>query len=127
MNFDTADKNLKNVILVGDRVLIKPSTTKDTTKGGLYLPPTVKEKEEIFTGYIIKVGPGYALPVIQETDEPWKKKAEEPQYVPLQAKQGDLALYVNKSGYEIQINSEKYCIVPHSAILMLYRDEELLS
>ena len=46
-------------------------------------------------------------------------------YLPLQAKEGDLAVYLQNSAYEINFNDEKYLIVPHSAILMLIRDEGL--
>ena len=46
-------------------------------------------------------------------------------YVPLQPKEGDEAIYLQNSGYEIEFNNEKYVIIPHSAILMLIRDEEL--
>jgi co-chaperonin GroES (HSP10) len=39
---------------------------------------------------------------------------------------GDLAVYLNKSGFEIEFNNEKYIILPHSAILMIIRDENLM-
>ena len=38
---------------------------------------------------------------------------------------GDLAVFLNKSGYEIEFNKEKYIILPHSAILLMVRDESL--
>lgn len=37
----TADNKLKRLIVVGDRVLIKPKDPTDRTVSGLYLPPTV--------------------------------------------------------------------------------------
>ncbi len=68
---------LKKLIVVGDRLLVKPSSLSDKTKGGLFLPPGYKEKEEIQTGYIIKVGPGYPIPMPSEDmDEPWKNSEE---------------------------------------------------
>ncbi|NJM16993.1 MAG: co-chaperone GroES [Bacteroidales bacterium] len=114
-------------MLIGDRVLIKPSTQQEKTKTGLYLPPTVKEKEKLHTGYVIKVGPGYPIPAINEIDEPWKDKSEDVKYVPLQPKEGDLAIFLQKSVFEIEFNKEKYIIAPNSAILMLVRDEDLFS
>lgn len=111
-------------ILVGDKVLIKPKTTKTKTKSGLYLPPGVEEKESTHSGYVIKAGPGYPIPALQDNDEIWKQK-EEVKYVPLQAQPGDLAVYLHKSGFEIEFNDEKYLILPHTAILMLIRDEGL--
>ena len=73
----------------------------------------------------MKAGPGYPIPAISNEDEPWKSKSDDVKYVPLQAKEGDLAIYLQKSAYEIEFNKEKYYIVPHSAILMLVRDEGL--
>jgi co-chaperonin GroES (HSP10) len=61
----TADNRLKKLIVVGDRVLIMPSKQTDKTASGLYLPPGVQEKEKIQSGYVIKVGPGYPLPLRQ--------------------------------------------------------------
>ena len=74
----------------------------------------------------MKVGPGYPIPAVSDEDEAWKQKNEEVKYVPLQAQMGDLAVYLNKSGFEIEFNKEKYVILPHSAILMIIRDEKLL-
>ncbi len=111
--------------MVGDRVLIKPKSPQDKTKTGLYLPPGVHEKEKIQVGYVLKVGPGYPIPAIHEADEPWKDKSDEVKYVPLQPKIGDIAIYLQNSSFEIEFNNEKYVIIPHNAILMLIRDEEL--
>ncbi len=119
------ESDLEKFIVVGDRVLIKPKSPQEKTKSGLYLPPGVQEKEKIHDGYVLKVGPGYPIPAIQEADEPWKDRADEVKYVPLQPKSGDLAVYLQKSGYEIEFNNERYVIVPHSAILILIRDSSL--
>lgn len=89
------------------------------------MPPSVQEKEKIQAGYIIKVGPGYPLPAQNGEREVWEKKEEEVRYLPLQAQEGDLAVYLQNAVYEISFNDEKYLIVPHSAILMLIRDEGL--
>ena len=127
MTLEIDEKDINKFIVVGDRVLIKPKTPHDKTKTGLYLPPGVQEKESIQSGYVLKVGPGYPIPAINEADEPWKDKSNEVKYVPLQPKAGDLAVYLQKSGWEIEFNDEKYVIVPHNSILMLIRDEELFT
>lgn len=119
------ESDLKKFILVGDRVLIKPKSPQEKTKSGLYLPPGVQENEKIHSGYVLKVGPGYPIPAINESEEPWKDRSEEVKYVPLQPKSGDLAIYLQNSGYEIEFNKERLVIVPHSAILLLIRDSEL--
>jgi co-chaperonin GroES (HSP10) len=110
-------------IIIGDRVLIKPRDMETRTKSGLVLPATVKEKEEIQSGYIIKTGPGYPVPNT-EIEEPWKEKAAEPKYIGMQATEGDLAIFLKSRAHEIEFENEKYLIVPHAAILLLIRDEE---
>lgn len=121
---DQKDKD--KFLMIGDKVLIKPKNPESQTKTGLYLPPSVQQGERIQAGYIIKIGPGYPLPAQSEEHEVWEKKEDEDvRYLPLQAKEGDLAIYLQSSAYEISFNEEKYYIVPHSAILMLIRDEGL--
>lgn len=119
------EKDINKFIIVGDRVLVKPKTADKQTKSGLLLPPNVHEKEKVHSGYVVKVGPGYPIPAVAEEDEPWKSKSDNVRYVPLQAKEGDLAVYLQNSGFEIEFNKQKYVVVPQSAILMLIRDEGL--
>lgn len=117
--------HLDNLIVVGDRVLVRPKTGEDRTKNGLYLPPGVQEKEEIRSGYIMKVGPGYPIPIpTDESLEPWKEADERVKYVPLQAKPGDLAIFLQKAAFEVEFQGEKYIIVPQSSILLLERAED---
>jgi chaperonin GroES len=125
MTLEIGVLSLEKFIMIGDRVLIKPKSPLDKTNSGLYLPPGVQEKEKVQAGYVVKVGPGYPIPAINEVDEPWKDKSEDVKYVPLQPKAGDLAVYMQNSGFEIEFKREKYIIVPHSAILMLIRDDSL--
>lgn len=89
----TTDNKLKKLIIIGDRVLIRPTRPSDRTETGLYLPPGVQEKERVQQGYIIKIGPGYAIPMPPE-DEPWKSSEEQVKYLPLQAREGDLAIFL---------------------------------
>lgn len=121
----TPEIKLKKLIVVGDRVLIKPTQQSDKTESGLYLPPGVQEKEKIQSGYVIKVGPGYPLPLPADDDEVWKGKDEQVKYLPLQAQEGDLAIFLQKGAIEVMYESEKYFIVPQASILMLEREEEL--
>jgi chaperonin GroES len=121
----TSDNKLKKLIVVGDRVLIKPTQQNDKTASGLYLPPGVQEKEKIQSGYIIKVGPGYPLPMPADEDDLWRGRDEQVKYLPLQAQEGDLAIFVQKGAIEVMYENEKYFIVPQSSILMLEREEDL--
>ena len=119
-------KDINKFLMIGDKVLIKPKNPQSQTKTGLYLPPSVQEKEKIQSGYVIKTGPGYALPAQEQVLEVWEKKnKDEVRYLPFQAKEGDLAIYLQSASYEITFNDEKYLIVPHSAILMLIREDDL--
>ncbi|NIK72663.1 co-chaperonin GroES (HSP10) [Thermonema lapsum] len=124
----TKDNKLKNIIMVGDRVLIKPKVTQERTESGLYLPPGVQEKEKVQSGYVIKVGPGYPVPLPPDIeDEPWKEVDERVRYIPLQVKEGDFVLFLQKGAVEIQYEGERYYIVPQHSILMIERDEDLFN
>jgi co-chaperonin GroES (HSP10) len=120
----TAENKFKKLIVIGDRVLVRPAKPDERTESGLYLPPGVQEKEKVQQGYVVKTGPGYAIPMPGE-DEPWKNEEDKVKYIPLQAREGDLAIYLLSGATEIVYAGEKYFIVPQSAILMLERDEDL--
>jgi hypothetical protein len=94
----------------------------------LFLPPGVQERDKVQSGYILKVGPGYPLPLPGEDfDEPWKQTEEKTKYIPLQVKEGDLALFLQKGAFEVLYNEEKYFIVPQHSILMVERDKSLFN
>ena len=120
----TPDNTFKKLIVIGERVLIRPSKPSERTDSGLYLPPGVGEKEKVQQGYVIKTGPGYVIPVPVE-EESWKAEEEKVKYVPLQAREGDLAIFLVSGATEVIYEGEKYFIVPQSAILMLEREEDL--
>ncbi|MGB9823169.1 co-chaperone GroES [Thermodesulfovibrio sp.] len=115
-------KTQRKLIIVGDRVLIEPDERMET-RAGLFLPPTVKEKDKVLGGRVIKVGPGYPVNDISVVlEEPWKQtNTESIRYIPLQAQEGDYALFLKDAGIEIEFEEKKYLIVPHSAILALIR------
>jgi chaperonin GroES len=120
----TSDIKFKKLVVIGDRVLIRPSKPNERTDSGLYLPPGVQEKEKVQQGYVIKTGPGYAIPMPVD-DEPWKNQDDQVKYVPLQAREGDIAIFLVSGATEVLYEGEKYFIVPQSAILMLEREEEI--
>ncbi len=115
------------IIIVGDRVLIKPESNLEKTNSGLFLPPGVHEKEKVQGGYILKVGPGYpvAAPSFDD-DEPWKEKKNS-NYIPLQAQEGDFAIFLRKDAIEIELDNTQLLIVQQSSVLLLIRDEELFN
>lgn len=116
--------NKEELIMVGDRVLIEADSAVERTDTGLYLPQGVREKEKVQAGTIIKTGPGYPVADLQSLEaEPWQTEKHESKYLPLQAKVGDYCIFLRSSGIEIEFQSRKYIVVPHSAILVLVRNQ----
>ena len=114
----------KQVLVVGDRLLIQPDKGDKTSPAGLYLPPSVVEKQEVKGGIVVEVGPGIPLGSPNDTiDEPWKDSKSDIKYIPTQAEIGDYALYLGKASIEIEIEKKEYLIVTQSAILILIRDD----
>ncbi|NQT98006.1 MAG: co-chaperone GroES [Candidatus Marinimicrobia bacterium] len=115
----------KQIIVVGDRVLIRPDEGERKSAAGLYLPPSVLERQEIRGGIIVEVGPG--IPVSNPDDlgkEPWQQEGQkEIKYIPTQAVLGDYALFLNKAAIEVKFEQTNYLIVPQSAIMVLIRDD----
>ena len=120
----TSNNKFKKLIVIGDRVLIRLTKPDERTASGLYLPPGVQEKEKVQQGWVIKTGPGYAIPMPVD-NEPWKNQDDQVKYVPLQAKEGDIAIFLVSGATEVLYEGEKYFIVPQSAVLMLEREEDL--
>ena len=116
----------KEIIVVGDRVLIKPDKLEERTKVGLYLPETVIAKEPVQVGRVVATGPGIPIPNIsQDLNEPWQQEHSPSQrYMSLQMEIGDLALFLKKESVDIRYNDEEYVVVPQSAILLLIRSQD---
>lgn len=112
----------KELIVVGDRVLIEPDEGTERTDAGLYLPQGVKEKEKVQSGRVVKTGPGYPIPDPSALEiEPWQTPKFDTHYFPLQAREGDYCIFLRSAGIEIEFEHKKYVVVPHSAILVLLR------
>ena len=120
----TQGNKFKKLIVIGDRILIRLSKPNERTEAGLYLPPGVQEKEKVQQGYVIKTGPGYVIPMVVDR-EPWQNEDDQVKYVPLQAREGDIAIFLLSGATEVIYEGEKYFIVPQSAILMLEREEDI--
>ena len=113
----------RQLIVIGDRVLISPDSGEERTKVGLYLPETVTEKDDVQSGRIVATGPGQVLPSPKDmNDEPWKAQNPETQYIPMQAQIGDLAIFLRKAAIEIKYEENTYLVVSQAAILVLLRE-----
>jgi chaperonin GroES len=115
----------REVIVVGDKVLIKPEEEASKTPSGLYLPQGVREKEAVAGGYVVNVGPGYPMAGPPSDSEPWSNRstpAGEMRYVPLQARKGDFAVFLRSAAVDVEFDEKQYVIISHANILLLIRD-----
>ena len=89
------------VIPLHDRVLVRRLEAEDTTKGGIIIPDTAKEKPQ--EAEVIAVGKG--------------RVAEDGKVVPLDVKKGDKVLIGKFSGTEVTIEGEEHVILREEEIL----------
>ena len=114
----------KQLLVVGDRVLITVEEGDDRTRVGLYLPATAIDAQQVQTGLIVATGPGTPIADLGSLDEePWKIDARESKNRGMQARVGDHAIFFRKAAVEISFEENKYLVVPQAAILVLIRDD----
>jgi chaperonin GroES len=89
------------VIPLHDRVLVKRLEAEDTTKGGIIIPDTAKEKPQ--EAKVIAVGQG--------------RVSEDGKVIPLDVKKGDKVLIGKFSGTEVTIEGEEHVILREEEIL----------
>ena len=113
----------KRLIVVGDRILVRPEKGEERTNSGLYLPQTAVSSRLAQGGWVAAVGPGLPIPEPADLyDESATEHSVAPRYLPLQAQVGDYVLFLRKAAVEITFEQRQYLIVPNSAILVLARD-----
>ncbi len=114
----------KQLLVVGDRVLITVEDGDDRTRVGLYLPATAIDSQQVQTGLIVATGPGTPIADLGSLDEePWRIDARESKNRGMQARVGDHAIFFRKAAVEISFEETKYLVVPQAAILVLIRDD----
>jgi chaperonin GroES len=86
---------------LGDRVVVKPSTKEEVTKGGIVIPDTAKEKPQ--EGQVMAVGPG--------------RMTEDGKRIPMDVKVGDIVIYAKYGGTEIKEGDEELIVLRESDIL----------
>lgn len=94
-----------NVTPLQDRVIVKPAQAEETTKGGIILPDTAKEKP--IEGIVVAVGPG--------------KIADDGKAINMTVKVGDKVLYGKYSGTEVTIDGEEYLFMRESDIFAVVK------
>ena len=85
-----------------DRVVIKDAESEETTKGGIILTSSAKEKPQY--AYIIAVGPGGIV---------------DGKEITMQVKEGQKVVYSKYAGTEIKMDDEEYKIIRQSDILAI--------
>ena len=89
-----------------DRIIVKRLEEEETTKGGIIIPDSAKEKPA--EGKVFAVGEGKA-------DEDGKK-------IPLDVKEGDRILFSKYAGTEVKISGEEYLIMREEDVLGVIED-----
>ncbi|MSR73921.1 MAG: co-chaperone GroES [Planctomycetes bacterium] len=118
-------KGRKSLHVVGDRVLVKLEEGESRTQVGLLLPPGALDKEAVQSGIVVAVGPGTALPPLDEDSEPWKLATSQPRYLPMQVAIGDTTVFFRKAAMEITFEGDKYLVVPYAAMLVIVRETKV--
>lgn len=119
------DRSRRQLLVVGDRVLVSPEEGEDRTRVGLYLPATAIDTQQVQSGIVVATGPGDPVADMGSLDdEPWKIGTSERRSRGMQARVGDRAIFFRKAAVEITYEEKKYLVVPQAAILVLLRNEE---
>jgi chaperonin GroES len=90
-----------NLKPLGDRLIVRAIDEEETTKSGLVLPDTAKEKPQ--KGKVLAVGAG-------KLDDDGKR-------IPLEVAEGDEVLYSKYGGTEIKVDGEELLVLRESDVL----------
>ena len=88
---------------LGDRLVVEPKESEQTTASGLVLPETAKEKPQ--EGTILAVGPG--------------RRDDNGNRIEMDVAVGDVVLYAKYGGTEVKMEGKKYLILKESDILAI--------
>src|SRR5437868_11612324 len=87
---------------LGSRVVIKALDREETTKSGIFLPDTAKEKPQ--EGKVLAVGPGDRHPDTGDR-------------IPVELKEGDRVLFQKYAGTEFKLDDEELLILSEKDVL----------
>jgi chaperonin GroES len=87
---------------LGDRVVIKMLESEETTKSGIVLPGSAKEKPQV--AEVVAVGPGTVV---------------DGKEIKMEVKVGDKVLMSKYSGTEVKFDGEEYTILKQGDILAI--------
>jgi len=86
---------------LGDRVVVQPAEREETTKSGIVIPDTAKEKPQ--RGSVIAVGKG--------------RRDDDGERIPIDVSVGDTVLFAKYAGTEFKFEDEEYLILSEKDIL----------
>ena len=86
---------------LGDRVVVQPAEREETTKSGIVIPDTAKEKPQ--RGSVIAVGKG--------------RRDDDGDRIPMDVAVGDTVLFAKYAGTEFKFEEEEYLILSEKDIL----------
>ena len=92
------------LVTLGDRVVLKKIIAEETTKSGIVLPGSEKEKPQM--AEVVAVGPGGIV---------------DGKTVTMEVKPGDQVVYAKYAGTEIEVEDEKYMIIKQDDILAILK------
>ena len=90
-----------NIRPLHDRIVVKRIEEQETTRNGIFIPDSAKEKPQ--EGEVIAVGKG--------------KSNDEGKVFPLDVKAGDTILFGKYSGTEIKLDGEEFLIMREEEVL----------
>ena len=93
------------LVPLGDRVVLKHLVAEETTKSGIILPGSAKEKPQ--EAEVIAVGPGGVI---------------DGKEVVMQVKAGQKVIYSKYAGTDVKLDDEEYVVVKQSDILAVVED-----
>ena len=97
----TSIKSATQIQPMADRVVIRPTEQEETTKSGIYLPDTAKEKPQ--EGEVVSAGPGRYL--------------NNGKRLEMELKAGDKVIYSKYAGTEINVEDEELLVMSSNDIL----------
>jgi chaperonin GroES len=91
-----------NIKPLGDRIIIRVIESEETTKSGIVLPGTAKEKP--MQGEVLAVGSGEMV---------------DGKKIPLELKVGDKVIYSKYAGTEVKMDAKEYLILRQNDVLAI--------
>ena len=85
---------------LGDKIVLKPVKSEETTASGIVLPDSAKEKPQ--EGIVVAVGPGREIDNVKEV---------------MEVKEGDRILFSRYSGIEVKHDNEDFVILTQKEVL----------